>query len=318
MAKAIVAAAFGGPEVLSLTDVEVGTPGPGQVLIEVRAAGVNPIDFKIYRAGPTNDPSRLPLRLGFEAAGVVQMVGGGAGTIDGFDGPLAVGDEVIAYPAAGAYATEILAPAANVVHKPAGIDFPQASGLLLTGATAVHALEVAKVGAGDTVLVHGASGGVGLMAIQLAVASGARVIGTAAERHHEQLRKLGVEPVAYGEGLVERVRALAPGGVDASIDIAGTEESVQTSLAVARDRDRLVTVVNSQEARDAGIKAIGGGPGADPGTEVRSAARLRLTRLAGQGELEVFMAGTYPLAQAAAAHEALMAGRAHGKIALIP
>jgi len=316
MAKAVVATAFGGPEVLSLVDIEPGAPGPGHVLVEVRAAGVNPIDYKRYRGSSGADPAQLPMRLGFEAAGVVSQVGDGD-QAQGFDGPVRAGDEVIVYRVDGAYATELVVAASSVVHKPATISFEQASGLMLAGATAVHALQVAKVGPGDTVLVHGASGGVGLMVVQLAVGLGARVVGTAGVDSHERLRQLGVEPVTYGDGLLERARSLAPTGFDAAIDTAGTDEALSTSVALVADRDRVVTVVAFQRWQELGIKAIGGGPGADPGTKTRSEARLKLARLAGEGKLQVFMAGTYPLAQAGAAHEALAAGRAHGKIALL-
>ena len=263
MAEAVVATAFGGPGVLFVIEFEPGQPGPGQVLIEVRAAGVNPIDYKVYSGNLGRDASKLPMRLGYEAAGVVTQVGDGAHA-EGLDGPLAAGDEVIVYPVAGAYATELVATATNVVHKPARLNFEQASGLMLTGATAAHALEVTEVGAGDTVLVHGAAGGVGLMVVQLAVGAGATVIGTAAERNHERLRQLGAEPVVYGEGLLERVRALAPGGVDAAIDCVGTEEAVNSSLALVAKHERIATLVAYGLAQQAGIKALGMG-GRRPG-----------------------------------------------------
>jgi NADPH:quinone reductase-like Zn-dependent oxidoreductase len=132
------------------------------------------------------------------------------------------------------------------------------------------------------------------------------------------LRDFGVEPVAYGAGLEERVRALAPGGVDATVDTAGGDEALDTSLALVADRDRIVTLIASRRAFELGIKVIGGAPGADPGTEIRSAARLELVRLARDGKLRVVVAGAYPLAEAGAAHRALATGHAHGKIVLIP
>jgi NADPH:quinone reductase-like Zn-dependent oxidoreductase len=287
------------------------------VLIEVRAAGVNPVDYKRYSGAYGTDAAQLPMRLGFEAAGVVSEVGDGAAT-EGFDGPLGVGDEVIAYPVGGAYTTDLVAPASNVVHKPAPLSFEEASGLMLAGATAVHAIAVAKPAPGDTLLVHGAAGGVGLMVVQLALVQGARVVGTAGERNHERLRQLGAEPVLYGDGLLERIRSLAPDGVDAAIDTVGTEEAINASLALVKDRERIVTIVAFQKAQELGLKALGNGPGADPGTETRSKARLQLARLAGEGKLQVFLGGTYPLSEAAAAHEALASGRAQGKIALVP
>ena len=315
MTKAVVATAFGGPEVLSVIEVPAGPPGPGEVLISVRAAGTNPIDYKRYSGAMGRDPARLPMRLGSEAAGVVTEAADGA---EGPGGRIRAGDEVIAYPIAGGYAADVVVPAASVIPKPAALSFGQASGTMLTGVTAWHALAAGQVGAGDTVLVHGASGGVGLMAVQLAAASGARVIGTASLGAHALLRELGVEPVTYGAGLEERVRALAPDGVDAAVDAVGGDEALDTSLALVADHGRIVTLLASRRAFDSGVKVIGGAPGADPGTEIRAAARLELARLAEHGKLRVIVAATYPLAEAAAAHEALATGHTRGKIVLVP
>jgi NADPH:quinone reductase len=315
MTRAVVATAFGGPEVLSVIETPVSPAGPGEVLISVRAAGTNPIDYKLYSGAMGRDPGRLPMRLGFEVAGVVTQVAGG---VEGPAGPVRAGDEVVGYRVTGGYAADVLAPASSVIPKPSTLSFEQASGMMLAGVTAVHALAVVRVGAGETVLVHGAAGGVGLMAVQLAAAAGARVIGTASPGSHALLREFGVEPVTYGAGLEERVRALAPGGVDAAVDTAGGDEALDTSLALVADRDRIVTIVASRRAFDTGIKVIGGAPGADPGTEIRAAARLELARLAGDGKLRVIVAGVYPLAEAADAHRALATGHAHGKIVLVP
>lgn len=315
MTRAVVATAFGGPEVLSVVDVEVGPPGPGEVAVDVRAAGVNPIDHKVYSGLMGSDPASLPMRLGFEAAGVVTAVGPDA---VGPAGPVGVGDEVVVFRTTGAYADRLVVPAASVVPKPAALDWPAAAGLMLTGATAVHTLTATAVGAGDTVLVHGAAGGVGLVAVQLAVLRGARVVATASPGRHDALRALGAEPVAYGAGLEERVRALAPDGVDASLDLVGTDEAVDVSLALTKDRGRIATIAAFGRAGSAGIKALGGGPGADPGTAVRDAARLELVDLVNAGRLVVTVAATYPLAEAAAAHAALREGHAAGKIALVP
>jgi NADPH:quinone reductase len=241
-----------------------------------------------------------------------------AGGVDGPGGLIRAGDEVIAYRIAGAYADDVTVPASSVVPKPSTLSFEEASGLMLTGVTATHALAVVGAGAGDVVLVHGAAGGVGLMAIQLAVMAGARVIGTASESGHGLVREFGAEPVMYGDGLEERVRALAPGGVDAAVDCAGGDDALDVSLALVADRGRIVTIVASRRAFDAGIKVIGGAPGADPGTEIRSAARLELARLAEDGKLRVVIAAVYPLADAAAAHRALATGHTHGKIVLVP
>ena len=156
------------------------------------------------------------------------------------------------------------------------------------------------------------------MAVQLAVADGVRVIGTASEAEQERLRSLGAEPVIYGEGLLERVRTLAPTGVTAAIDLVGTDEAVDVSLALVANRERIATIVSSARSNSNGIQALGGGPGADAGVEIRSAARLELIRRAEEGSLRVFVAATFPLIEAAAAHQLLAAGHTHGKIVLVP
>jgi NADPH:quinone reductase-like Zn-dependent oxidoreductase len=255
------------------------------------------------------------MRLGSEAAGVVRTVNG---DLEGPSGPIRVGDEVIVYRASGAYADAIVTPASTVIAKPSSQSFEEASGLMLTGTTAVHALHTVSVASGDTVLIHGGAGGVGLMAVQLAVADGARVIATASESGHDLLRELGAEPVTYGDGLLERVRALAPDGVDAALDLIGSDEAADVSIELVSDRNRIVTIVGAGRAGSLGIQAIGGGPGADPGTEIRAAARLELVKRVEAGSLRVIVASTYPLAEVAAAHRELAAGHAHGKIILIP
>lgn len=314
MTTAIVATAFGGPESLSVTHPDLPAPGPGEVSVAVRAAGTNPIDHKLYSGVMSADPAALPMPLGLEVAGVVTAVGPDA---VGRAGAVAVGDEVIAYPVTGGYADAVTVPATSVVPKPAGMSWEAAAGLMLAGATAVHALTAAGVAGGTTVLVHGVSGGVGLTAAQIAVTDGATVIGTAAERHHEALRGYGVIPVAYGPGLVDRVRAAAPGPVHAAIDAVGTDEAVDASLELVADRTRVVSIAAFARGAD-GITLIGGGPGADPGTEIRDAARMRLTALVADGHLEVVVAATYPLTRAAAAHELLARGHAGGKVVLLP
>ena len=316
MTRAAVATAFGGPEVLSIVEIDdVPPPGHGQVMVDVRAAGVNPIDYKLYSGAFGTDPSKLPMRLGLEAAGVVTAVGPDA---VGPAGPVSVGDEVILFRVSGAYTDRLLVPAASVVPKPASLSWPAAAGLMLAGATAVHALSATGVGAGDTVLVHGGTGAVGMTAVQLARASGARVIATASPGRHDLVRSLGAEPVAYGEGLEQRVRALAPQGIDAAIDTVGTDEALDTSVALVADRGRIATIAGFGRGAELGIRLLGGGPGADPGTELRDAARLTLVKHVADGSLVVPVAATYPLADVRAAHVAAASSHAPGKIALIP
>jgi NADPH:quinone reductase len=298
-ARVVVARAYGGPEVLELVEAPVAEPGPGEALLEVRAAGVNPVDWKRYSGAFGTDPSALPMRLGFEAAGVVD------------------GREVIAFRIEGAYATHVVVPEATLVDKPPEMAWEAAGGLMLTGATAVHALTATGVGEGDTLLLHAAAGGVGLMAVQIARARGARVIGTASERRHEQLRALGAEPVAYGPGLADRVRELAPDGVDAAVDAVGTDEAVDVSLELVPNRSRIATLAAFGRAQAEGFKALGGGPGADPGTEIRDNARFELVELVRRGQLSVPVQ-PYALADVAAAHEASRAGHGFGKLVLVP
>ncbi len=315
MSAVVIAAAYGGPEVLSVIDQPVPEPGPGEARVQVRAAGVNPADWKSYSGMFGTDPARLPLRIGSEAAGVVTAAGPGAA---GPAGPVAPGDEVIAYRAPGAYAADLVVPGTALVPKPAALDWAEAAGLLLAGATAWHLLTVTDVQQGDTVLIHGGAGGVGAMAVQLAAARGATVIATASARRHDFLRELGATPVSYGEGLAGRVQAVAPGGINAALDLVGTEEALDVSLALVGNRARIATIANFRGGAGAGIKVLGNGPGADPGTEIRNAARLDLARLAESGTVRVFVSGTYPLREAAAAHESIRSGHATGKIVLIP
>ncbi|SHN54930.1 NADPH:quinone reductase [Geodermatophilus obscurus] len=310
MTRVVLATAYGGPEVLAVVDRPVGDPGPGQARVEVRAAGVNPADWKSYTGAFGTDPAALPKRLGFEVSGVVTAAGPDVG--------LAVGDEVIGFRVSGGYADELVVPASALVPKPASLGWAPAAGLMLTGATAVHALTATGVGRGDTVLVHGAAGGVGLMAVQLAALRSARVVGTVGGHGADLVRRFGAEPVRYGDGLAGRVRELAPGGVDAALDLVGTDEAVDVSLELVADRQRIATVAAFGRASADGIRALGGGPGADRGTELRDAARLDLAEAAGAGRLEVVVAGTFPLEDVAAAHRQGMAGHTHGKLVLVP
>ncbi len=315
MTRAAVATAFGGPDVLSVIVVATPEPGPGEVVVDVRAAAVNPFDVKVARGAFGADPSTLPKRLGLEVSGVVSAVGVDA---EGPAGPLSVGDEVIAYPVVGGYTDQLAARAGDVHPKPAPISFEQASGLMVTGVAAVHLVSATNVSEGDTVLLHGGAGGVGLMAAQLAIVRGARVIATASEGRHEALRELGVDPVTYGAGLADRVRALAPDGVDVALDTVGTDEAVDVSVELVADRSRIATIAAFARAPGLGIKLLGAGPNADPGTEIRNAARAELVDLVKDGKLTVHVGATYPLDDVRAAFEQVATGHAHGKVVLVP
>lgn len=308
MARIVQIEEFGGPEVLRVVDADLPGPGPGEVRLEVRAAALNPADLK-SRSGLFG--GQLPKRLGSEAAGVVAAVGPDVTSV-------AVGDEVIAFPATGAHASELVLPADSLTPKPPSLGWEEAAGLMLTGAAAVHALTAAGVGDGDRVLVHGAAGGVGQMAVQLARLRGARVIGTTDPSGDEVLRGLGAEPVRYGDGLADRVRALAPDGVTAALDLVGSDEALDVSLELVGDPDRIATIANFDRGPSAGVKVLGAGPGGDPGTEVRNAARAELARLAGEGRLRVSVMARFPLDDVAEAHRLLAEGRATGKVVLLP
>jgi NADPH:quinone reductase-like Zn-dependent oxidoreductase len=223
---------------------------------------------------------------------------------------------VLAFRIAGGYASAVTVRATDVFAKPAALDFPAAANLLLAGATAADTLQAVKVGAGETILVHGASGAVGVSILQQARLLGARAVGTASERSFETVRRFGGVPVAYGPGLADRVRAAAPAGVAAAIDTVGTDEAVDVSLDLVADRDRIVTIAAMGRAAAAGIKAVSGGS-PDSGA-CRAGVRPRLVQLAADGELVVPVARTFPLAEAKDALRLLMTGHAGGKLALVP
>ncbi|MCV7225714.1 NADP-dependent oxidoreductase [Mycolicibacterium komossense] len=311
MTKTVVATGYGGPEKLAVQDIVLPEPGQGQVLIDVKAAGTNPIDYKLYSGYMGDDPAALPMPVGMEAAGVVAAVG--PGDTVGYTGALQVGDEVIATNIRAGYAEQVLVDAAEVGHKPAALSFEQAAGLLLVAETAWHLLVKTRVGTGDTVLIHGGAGGVGLMAVQLAVARGATVIATASPKNHEQLRKYHAQPVAYGPGLADRVRGIGP--VTAALDLVGSDEALDTSVELVADKSRIATIAGFARAAELGIQAL---TGADGGQEIRDASRAELLTLAAAGELSVIVDKVFPLEAAADAHRYLQTGHAQGKVVLVP
>ncbi len=308
--KTVAAVGYGGPEVLAVQDIVLPDPAEDQVIIHVKAAGTNPVDYKLYSGDMGRDPDSLPMPLGMEVSGVITAVAPG---MNGYTGPLNIGDEVIATGVTAGYSEQVIVDAADVGHKPASLSFEQAAGLLLAGGTAWHLLAVTRVGQGDTVLIHGAGGGVGLMAVQLALARGAKVIGTASPGRHDQLRGYGATPVAYGDGLADRVRDIGP--VDAALDLVGTDEALDTSVELVADRGRIATIIGFARAPELGIAAL---TGADGGDEIRAAARPELLRLAADGQLEVTVDRTFPLDEVGEAHRYLQTGHARGKVVLLP
>lgn len=310
MTRTVVAQAYGGPEVLAIQQFELPPPSPEQVLITVRAAGTNPVDYKLYSGYMGDDPGRLPLPVGGEVAGVVAVA---SGRSSGYTGPLKVGDEVIATNISGGYSDQVIADVAEVGHKPATLSFEEAAGLLLTGGTAWHLLTETDVGSEDTVLIHGAGGGVGLMAVQLALARGATVIGTASAGRHDQLRHLGALPVEYGAGLADRVREL--GTPTVALDLVGTDEALDVSTELVADRSRIATIAGFGRAAELGIAVLTGG---GDGQAIRDASRPELITLAAAGLLKVSVDKVFPLERAADAHRYLQTGHAHGKVVLVP
>ena len=240
---------FGGPEVLEIVDLPDPHPGSGQVRIAVRAAGVNPSDWK-KRKGLMD--GELPQTMGHEAAGVVDELGEGVADV-------AVGDRVFGFSAEGAAQAE-LAVLSYYAPIPSSLDFPGAAALPAAIETATRALDQLGAGSGSTLLINGASGSVGSAAVQLAVVRGARVIGTASPANHEYLRSLGAEPVAYGEGLVERVRALAPDGVDSALDVAGSGVLPEL-IELAGGPEHVVTIADFGGAQEHGVRFSSGGAG---------------------------------------------------------
>ncbi|WP_328917713.1 MULTISPECIES: NADP-dependent oxidoreductase [unclassified Streptomyces] len=297
--KAVRFTRFGGPEVLEIVDLPDPHPGPGQVRIAVRAAGLNPSDWK-KRKGQMDE--ELPQTLGHEAAGVVDELGEGVADV-------AVGDRVFGASAAGAAQAE-LAVLDHYAPIPPSLDFPGAAALPAAVETATRALDRLGVGSSGTVLINGASGSVGSAAVQLAVVRGARVIGTAGPANHEYLRSLGAEPVAYGEGLVERVRALAPDGVDWALDVAGSGVLPEL-IALAGAPENVVTIADFAGARQHGVTFSRG----DTGRAVHALADIGGLIEAGRFSLPV--ARTFPLAEIAQAHRVSEDGHVRGKLVLL-
>ncbi|MDY6808219.1 MAG: NADP-dependent oxidoreductase [Actinomycetota bacterium] len=307
-----VATGFGGLDDFEFVADELSPPQPGEVTIEVRAAGVNPADLKHAQRG--GDPADLPLPIGYEVAGTIAAIGPDTEIASGGG---AVGDAVLAFRVRGGYATALTVHASTVFTKPESLDFPEAANLLLAGCTAADMLRAARAERGDTVLLHAASGAVGVAVLQLARLRGVTVIGTVGGPDSaERVRAFGGIPVRHGEGLTDRVLAISEQPVVAALDAAGTDEAVDSSLELVADRSRVITIAAPQRARTDGFVALGG---AKPESlAFRNAVRPELIALAGDGDLMVPMARTYPLADARTALEVVAGGHPGGKIALIP
>ena len=305
-----VATAFGGLDVLHLRDTNVAVPGHNQVTIAVRAAGMNPADYKHIAHG---EPEQLPIAIGYEVSGVISAIGPDTQIASGGG---AVGDEVIAFRISGGYASALTVSAGAVFAKPTGLAFPEAANLLLVGTTAAEMLHVTAATQGDTILVHGASGAVGVSVLQQARLLGIRVVGTASERSFATVRRFGGEPVTYGDDLERHVREAVPDRIVAALDCIGTDEAVDVSLRLVADRARIVTIAAFARAENDGIRAIGGTMPAS--ATFRDQIRAHLIGLADSGELIVPIAATFSLADALEALELLKSGHPGGKLALLP
>jgi len=306
MSRAVRFDQYGGVEVLKVVEVEDPLPGPGQLLVRVKAAGINPGESKI-REGLLHErwPATFPSGQGSDLAGVVEAVGEG---VDGFH----AGDEVIGFTDGRASQADlVIIEAENATPRPPGVPWEVAGGLFVAGATAWAVVRAVNLTEGDTVVVSGAAGGVGSLAVQLARRAGATVIGLASEHNHEWLRGHGVVPVTYGDGVADRIREAAPGGVDAFIDTVGAPY-VELALELGVAADRIDTIADFAAVSKYGVKADGNAVGA-------SAATLaELAGLIDEGALELPIAATYPLDEVRDAFTELERNHTRGKIVLVP
>jgi NADPH:quinone reductase-like Zn-dependent oxidoreductase len=297
---------YGGVDVLRVVDVPRPVPGPGQVLVEVRAAGINPGEGTIRSGGLAHKwPSTFPSGQGSDFAGVVAEVGDGVTTVS-------VGDEVIGFVhTRSSHAEFVVADATDVVPKPDGVLWEAAGALFVAGTSAYASCRAVGLRAGDTVVVSGAAGGTGSVTVQLAKHHGATVIGVASEANHGWLTEHGVTPVAYGDGLVERIRAASGGRVDAFIDTFGADY-VEIAIELGVAIDRINTLINFPAVEKYGIKAEGNNDAAS--ADVLS----ELADLLAKGVLEIPIAAVYPLGEVRAAFTELEKRHTRGKIVLIP
>ncbi|BAC69007.1 putative dehydrogenase [Streptomyces avermitilis MA-4680 = NBRC 14893] len=302
MPKAYVFTRYGGPETEALVDLDRPSAGPGQLVVAVRAAGVNPVDWK-QRTGyrrPGGPARELPAVFGNEVSGVVEETGEG---VTGF----AVGDEVFGNPVAGGYAQYAVLPVTTTAHKPAGLSFTDAATLPVAAATAYDGVRQLGLPSGATLLITGAGGGVGVAAVQLARAAGLRVVGVASEAKKDLVESLSAVHVPSGPELAERVRAAAPGDVDAVFDLVGGEV-LEAAATLLTDRTKLITGADRET-----VARLGGAPVA----RARTAAVLdAVAALAVGGELKPYVTRTFPLELAAEALRTVEEGHARGKVVI--
>jgi NADPH:quinone reductase-like Zn-dependent oxidoreductase len=305
MPKAVRFDHYGDESVLQVVEVPMPTPGPGEVAVRVVAAGTNPGEIPI-RTGVFHErfPARFPEGQGSDLAGVVSAVGDGVTEV-------AVGDEVIGLSdLRNAQAEYAVLPAERVVPKPDGLDWDVAATLYVAGTTALMLMRVGEPKAGETVAVSGAAGGVGLLTTQLAVRAGARVLAIASEANHEALRRWGALPIAYGDGLEERLRQAAPDGIAAFLDTYGSGYA-DLAVRLGVPKERIVTIADFGAGQRLGVQARGHAELPDqPG------AVAELARRVAAGELEVPIKARFPLDRVQDAYRALGARHGLGKIVL--
>jgi NADPH:quinone reductase-like Zn-dependent oxidoreductase len=297
---------YGGLGVLRIAEVDRPAPGTGQVLVRVRAAGINPGEAKI-RSGllAQRFPATFPSGEGSDLAGVVEELGAG---VTGF----AVGDEVLGWTDNRAsHAEFVVVEAAHLVPKPAGASWEVAGSLFVAGVTAYAMVRAVGLQEDDNVVVSGAAGGVGSIAVQLTRNAGATVIGLASEGHHDWLSRHGVIPVTYGEGVADRIQAVSGGRVDAFLDTFGAGY-VELALALGVRPERIDTIANFAAREKYGVKTDGSAAGSTP--EVLA----ELAGLIGKGQLEIPIAAVYRLSEVRDAYRELEQGHTLGKIVLMP
>ena len=306
MPKAVRFDSYGDRDVLYLADVEVPRAGPDHLVVAVKAAGINPGEASI-REGRLDAvfPATFPSGEGSDFAGVVTEVGTGVTAFE-------VGDEVLGWAdTRSSHAEYVTTPEDHAIHKPAGLSWEVAGGLYVVGTTAFAAVRAVDPGPGDTVVVSAAAGGVGTVVVQLLAVRGARVVGIASEANHDWLRSVGVTPVAYGDGLADRIRAVAPDGVDACIDLFG-DEYVRLAVDLGIRPDRIETIIGFQAAAELGTKADGSS------TAASAEVLAEIADLVADGRITVPVAATYPLDRVRDAYARLEERHTRGKIVLVP
>ena len=306
MARAVQFDQYGGIDVLQVVDVPDPVPGPGEVLVRVKAASINPGEGKI-REGMLHSrfPATFPSGEGSDLAGIVEGVGVDVTAVG-------IGDEVIGYSDhRDSHAELVVVGADHLTARPPSVPWEVAGSLCVAGATAWAAVRAVSLSDGDTVVVAGAAGGVGVFAVQLAVVAGATVIGLAGESKHGWLRSHDVVPVLYGDGVEDRIRAAAPDGVDAFLDLVGGGY-VELALALGVAPDRIDTIADFEAVSEHGVKGDGSAAGTSAATLAELAADVA------DGSLEVPIAATYPLDRVRDAYAELEQGHTLGKIVLLP